>query len=302
VLAGPTASGKTAVSLLLAPRLGAEIISADSRQVYSVLDIGTAKPSPDERSSVPHHFVGELLPDEGFNAGTYGIRGREVAEELFRRGKVPLVVGGSGLYIQALVDGFFEGVPADPEIREGLERRLREEGAQALLDELGRVDPVSAARMLPTNSRRIVRALEVHRVTGIPISELQKNRSGINFHAVFAGLRWDRKLLYDRINRRVDRMIGLGLVDEAKELRARGYGPHLTALQTPGYTEVFAHLDGLLSYEEMVSLIKRNSRRYAKRQLTWFRKDARIRWFDLRGEEDIPEAAEQIAGYFLASA
>jgi tRNA dimethylallyltransferase len=301
VLVGPTASGKTSVSLLIAGHLGAEIISADSRQVYRSMDIGTAKPSLRDRSRVRHHFVDTLNPDQEFNAGEYGIRGRELIEDLFRRGKVPLVVGGSGLYIQAIVDGFFEGVPADPDLRSELTARLREEGAERLLDELKTVDPVSASRMLPSNTRRIVRALEVYRLTGTPISELQKSRTGTPFTPIFAGLQWNRKELYARINRRVDSMIARGLVEEVKALRAAGRTFGTNAFLTTGYKEVFSYLDGEMTFEQMVPLIKRNTRRYAKRQLTWFRRDERIRWFEVGEEQDLPLVAERIGEYFQAS-
>lgn len=300
VLVGPTASGKTSVSLLLAEQLDAEIISADSRQVFRSMDIGTAKPSLRERSRVRHYFVDTLNPDQEFNAGEYGIRGRELIEELYRRGKVPLIVGGSGLYIQAIVDGFFEGVTADPDLRSKLSDRLRNEGARALLDELRAVDPVSASRMLPSNTRRIVRALEVYTLTGTPISELQKFRAAIPFEPVFAGLNWNRKELYARINRRVDSMIGQGLVEEVKSLRAAGGSLGVNALNTTGYKEVFSYLACELTFEQMVASIKQNTRRYAKRQLTWFRHDERIRWFDVAREEDLPDVSMQIGDYFLS--
>lgn len=299
VLVGPTASGKTPISLLIAPGLNAEIISADSRQIYKQLDIGTAKPSKEDLSRVRHYFVDEIPPERDFNAGEFGVRGREVIGEIFGRRKVPLVVGGSGLYVRALVDGFFEGVSSDPETRSELYRRLREDGAEALYDELKRVDPLSASRMHPSKPRRVIRALEVYRLTGTPISELQQASVRTGIKPVFAGLRWNRKLLYARIDRRVEWMIARGLVDEAKALRATGYSSALNSLNTPGYREVFAHLDGMISHAEMIELIKRNSRRYAKRQLTWFRRDERIRWFDLAGEEDFPDAASRISAYFL---
>lgn len=298
VLVGPTASGKTPVSLLIAAGLNAEIISADSRQIYKRLDIGTAKPSGEELSRVRHHFVDEMPPDRDFNAGEFGIRGREVVGEVFARHKIPLVVGGSGLYLQALVDGFFEGVPSDPETRSELYRRLREAGPEKLYGELKRVDPLSASRMLPSNTHRVMRALEVFMLTGTPISELHQVPVRIGFTPVFAGLRWNRKLLYARIDRRVDRMIERGLLDEVKGILEGGYSPRLNALQSPGYREVIAHLEGSISFSEMVELIKRNSRRYAKRQLTWFRKDQRIAWFDLSDEEDFPEVASRISGYY----
>lgn len=301
VLVGPTGSGKTPVSLLLAKHLDAEILSADSRQVYKLLDIGTAKPGPEELASVRHYFVDELMPEEKFDAAGFGERGRNIIDDLFRRKKVPIVVGGSGLYVQALVDGFFEGPPADDSIREELEARFAKEGGGGLLEELRRVDPEAAGRMLPSHSRRIIRALEVYRLTGIPISRLQEARIEINFDPVFVGLRWDRAALYDRINRRVDAMIELGLVDEIQRLRDSGYSQLHRSLHTVGYKEIFDFLDGKQSLARAVELIKQNSRRYAKRQLTWFRADERITWFDVEGEGDFPGVAESISRHFLQS-
>lgn len=300
VMVGPTASGKTVASLHIAHRLDAEIISADSRQIYRYMEIGTAKPAKDERKTIKHYFVDELKPDQDFNAGDYGTRGREIIDGIFRRHKVPFVVGGSGLYVQALVDGFFEGPSADPGFREHLEGRLKTEGAGKLLDELRRIDPVAASRMLPSTTRRIVRALEVHKLSGMPISELHKSRHTINFRSIFVGLQWDRKVLYDRINQRVDRMIEQGLMEEVKKLSSRGYSRDLNALQTTGYQEAFEFLEGKISHDRMVELIKRNTRRYAKRQLTWFRRDKRIRWFDVKGQGELATVASNICDYFLS--
>jgi tRNA dimethylallyltransferase len=299
VLVGPTASGKTATSLCVASRLGAEILSADSRQIYKYMDIGTAKPSREERKNIKHYFVDELTPDQDFNSGEYGTRGREIIDDIFRRRKVPLVVGGSGLYVQALVDGFFEGPSAHPELRRHLEGRMKTEGAESLLEELRRIDPVAASGMLPSTTRRIVRALEVHTLSGTPISELHKSRHKIDFSPVFVGLQWDRKALYDRINKRAEQMIEQGLIDEVKQLIARGFSPDLNALQTTGYQEAFQFLEGKISHDRMVELIKQNTRRYAKRQLTWFRRDKRIRWFEVEDEKDLPRVAGGICEYFL---
>jgi len=298
VLVGPTASGKTLVSLSLARRLNGEIISADSRQIYRRLDIGTAKVSPADRESVRHLFVDELEPDQDFNAGEFGKCGRTAIDDIIARRKVPIVVGGSGLYVQALIDGFFDGPAADPSVRSALYRRAREEGNEALLEELRRLDPEAARRMLPANIRRIVRALEVVHLTGVPISEYQRQRIEINFIPVFCGLKWERSLLYRRIDERVDRMLADGFIDEVRNLERSGFPSELNALQTVGYKEVFEFLKGNLSYDEMVQLIKRNSRRYAKRQLTWFRRDRRIRWFDVRDETDLPAVASSIQEYF----
>ena len=238
------------------------------------------------------------MPDEKFDAAEFGQRGRTIVDEIFRRNMIPLVVGGSGLYVQALIDGLFEGPPADDALREELELRIREEGTEALLEELRAVDPEAAANMLPSHTRRIIRAHEVYRLTGIPISQLQETRIEINFSPVMAGLRWDRAKLYDRINRRVDWMMEAGFLDEVRRLRTAGYTQRINALNTVGYKEVFRYLDGEITLERAVELMKQNSRRYAKRQLTWFRADERIRWFDLAGERDYTDVAERICSYY----
>jgi tRNA dimethylallyltransferase len=298
VLVGPTASGKTTISLLLAQQINAEIISADSRQIYRYMDVGTAKPSKDERSKVRHYFVDQLNPNQDFNAGEFSRLGRQIIDDIFFWKKIPLVVGGSGLYVQALIDGFFEGPSADTSIRKQLYQRLTTEGREALYGELKKIDPVAASRMIPSNTRRIVRALEVYQLTGTPISHLQQYRVPANYAAAFIGLNWDRNKLYDRINCRVDWMIAAGLVDEVRKLKELGYSSDLNALQTVGYKEVFDYLNGKYSHERMVELIKQNSRRFAKRQLTWFRKDKRIRWYQVQDEKDLPRIASCIRDDF----
>lgn len=298
-IVGPTASGKTKLSLIVAERINGEIISADSRQVYKYMDIGTAKPSREEREKIKHYFIDELNPDEEFNAGIFGERGREIIEDIFSRGKVPIIVGGSGLYIKALIDGFFEGPGSDWELREILYNRAKEFGKESLYEELKKIDPESAQKIHPNNLKRIIRALEVYYLTGKPISQLQKEvKPEINFNAVQIGLKWDRKKLYKRIEERVNEMLNKGLIDEVKNLRTLGYDKNLNSLQTVGYKEVFNYLDGLITYDEMVYLIKRNSRRYAKRQLIWFRQDKRIIWVDVDENTDLNELADKVIEIF----
>jgi tRNA dimethylallyltransferase len=295
VIAGPTASGKSAVGIALAQRIQGEIISADSRQIFRYLDIGTAKPSRADRALIPHHFVDEILPDHTFSAGDFGTHGRNVVKQIRSRGRMPIVVGGSGLYIQSLIDGFFEGPGADPDLRASLERRMAEQGIESLLQELERVDPEFAATVDRTKPRRVVRGLEVYYLTGTPISRRQREaRVEVGFDAVQFGLEWERTLLYRRIDARCDRMIRDGLLDEAEGLEVRGYGPELNALNTVGYAEAFAYRRGEISYDEMVRLFKQNSRRYAKRQLTWFRRDRRIRWLPMDETRDPHEVAGEI--------
>jgi tRNA dimethylallyltransferase len=296
VLVGPTASGKTAVSLPLAERIGAEIISADSRQLYRYLDIGTAKPTLEARKRVPHHFIDIRNPDEAYSAGEFGVSAGAEIDRIVSRGRIPLIVGGSGLYVRSLIDGFFEGPPADGEYREQLERRVGERGVQDIFDELRRLDPEYAGIVDPTKPRRIIRALEVLHITGRPLSALHREQKPEQrFESRQFGLSWKRPVLYDRINRRCREMLEAGLVDEVDRLTARGYGPASNALNTVGYAEAFAFRRGEITAEEMGVRFAQNSRRYAKRQVTWFTRDARIRWIPMDEDRDPGAVAEEIA-------
>ncbi len=298
-LVGPTASGKTSVSLLLAELLNGEIVSADSRQIYRRLDIGTAKPSLADRKRAKHHFIDILDPQEEYSAGQFGKDAARVIRTILRRGKVPILVGGSGLYVKAVIDGLFKGPGKDPEIREGLTAQWETEGIEGLLNTLRKVDPVTVAEMREVTPRRVIRALEVYYITGKPLSKFHadREREG-DFDAIQFGLEWERKELYDRINRRVDQMIGDGLVDEVRALKKLGYDRRLNALNTVGYKEVFDYLDGLLDYDEMVVLIKQNTRQFAKRQLTWFRADKRIRWIAMTPDRQHNEFTSEIEKIF----
>lgn len=276
---GPTASGKTSLSIELAKVLETEIVSADSRQIYKNIPISTATPSLKERQGIKHYFLEEIELDHLYNAGEYGRDSRIIVEEIFRKGKVPIVVGGSGLYLQALIDGFFEQDVKDRNIRIKLNEDLGKYGQDYLFEKLKEVDPESAAKMAPHYFRRVIRALEVYYASGKKISELQKNNLKSDFEAVQFGIMMDRKYLYERINRRVDMMFDEGLLREVQALKEKGfhYRTH-NSLNTVGIKEVFMYLEGEYSYEEMISYIKQNTRRFAKRQMTWFRRDERINW------------------------
>lgn len=293
-IVGPTASGKSAVAGLVSRRLPCEILSADSRQIYRRMTIGTAKPTAAEMEGVTHHFVDILRPDEDYNAGRFGTDGRKVIGEILRRRRVPLVVGGSGLYLRSLVDGLFDGPDADDAVRSVLEARLKSEGAESLLAELSAVDPRAARGMHPSNTRRIIRALEVYLLTGETISALHRKPARIPFRTVRVGILWPRAVLYRRINERVVAMVNEGLVDEVRGLLSDGYSPLLRSLQTVGYREVIAHLEGSLSFSDMIALIQMNTRRFAKRQMTWFRKDPGIHWLGIGDEAEFPAAADEI--------
>ncbi len=297
-IVGPTCSGKTKVGIELAKLIDGEVISADARQIFRLIDIGTAKPTPKEQSEAPHHLVDLLALDDEMNAGTYGNLAAKIAEDIFGRKHIPIIVGGSGLYLRAILDGLFDAPQIDPEIRSKLRKRFKIEGAKELLEELKQVDTVAAHGLIPQNYKRILRALEVYYSSGRRISELRKERHLIvDFKTIQFGIRFDRKLLYRRIEERVDEMIESGLVDEVKEILRRGFNPDLNSLQTTGYKEVISFLRKEIKFEDMVSLIKMNTRRYAKRQLTWFNKDKRIIW--INADDRSPgKIAEDVVEYF----
>jgi tRNA dimethylallyltransferase len=295
VVVGPTASGKTFLSLELARRLRSEIVSADSRQVYKHLDIGTAKPEKKYLNEIEHHFINLLEPDAEFNASDFEIEAIKILNSLSDHGIVPIVVGGSGLYIKALIDGIFNVVGTDEDYRLELSELRKKFGNQYLYEELRKVDPEAARSMLPSNWKRVMRALEVFHISGEPISQLQKDyEREVELKFYQFGLEWDRDALYEIIERRVDNMIELGLVEEVRKLLEMGYAKKINALNTVGYKEIIAYLEDEYDLERAVYLIKRNSRRYAKRQITWFRKDSRIEWIRISGFDDLLSAAKKI--------
>ncbi|MCX6164201.1 MAG: tRNA (adenosine(37)-N6)-dimethylallyltransferase MiaA [Ignavibacteriae bacterium] len=287
-IVGPTASCKTAISIELAKALDAEIISADSRQIYKNIPISTATPTLDEMQDIKHYFLEEIELDREYNACDFGKDARIKIEEIFRKGKFPLVVGGSGLYIKSLIDGFFDEEMESKEIRKELYDELEKFGKEYLYQKLKNVDEESASKMSPHFYRRVIRALEVYYATGNKMSDLQKQNVKTDYETVQFGLMLDRKYLYDRINKRVDKMIEAGLIKEIEWLKNNGYHYKTNnSLNTVGIKEVFKYFEGEYTYAEMVNYIKQNSRRYAKRQMTWFRKDLRIIWIDGHNQTDI---------------
>ncbi len=305
VLVGPTAVGKTRLAIDLAQwgrKAGdpaGEVISGDSMQVYRGMDIGTAKPSPAERRGVPHHLLDVLEPSEDFSVAKFQEMVRRAAEEIYGRGRLPMLVGGTGLYVRAVVDNYaFPPEEADWDLRARLMEEARREGSEALHARLARADPAAAARIHPRDARRVARALEVATVAGRPISrdvELTAARPS-PYDPLTVGLNMDRAELYARIGRRVEGMIEEGLVDEVSRL-LRGPGFGRTAGQALGYKEMLAHVTGRLSLPEAVALLKRNTRRFAKRQLTWFRRDPRVVWFAAPPEgADSPEYRRLVEG------
>ena len=288
VIAGPTCSGKTSLGLQLAKKLNTEIVSTDSRQIYKHLTIGTAKPTKEELQKVKHHFIDSLEPNEEYNASKFEIDGLKVLNEIHSKNKFPIVVGGSGLYLKALVEGIFNAVDTDEKYRQELLEIRKEKGNKFLYDLLVKSDPISAEKMLPSNWKRVIRALEVYKLSGKPINQLHagyKRKDDYKF--LQYGLSWERSQLYKNIESRVDAMIENGLVQEVREILKRGFSPKLNSLNTVGYKEIIEHIDGQISLERAVELIKRNTRRYAKRQLTWFRKDQNINWFEVNSATDL---------------
>ncbi|KAA3617274.1 MAG: tRNA (adenosine(37)-N6)-dimethylallyltransferase MiaA [Calditrichaeota bacterium] len=278
VIVGPTAVGKTSLSLKLAQKYNAEIVSADSRQIYTSMDIGTAKPTVKEMAGITHHFIDFTNPGTEFSAGEFGIKAREKILEIRKDNKNVIVVGGSGLYIRALLYGMIKFDQKDDSVREELTKRLKSEGLAKLYSELEKVDPELANRFSVNDTQRILRGLEVFLISGKKLSDLQKeNEIPAPFDFIQIGILMDREELYQRINKRVDEMIKSGLEDEVKKLLTKGYDK-TNALNAVGYKEVVSYINNEISFDEMVELIKRNTRRFAKRQMTWFNKDKNIIW------------------------
>ncbi len=300
VIVGPTGVGKSELAIEVAREVNGEIVSADSRYVYKFMDVGTGKPSLEERRLVPHHMIDLIEPDEEYNAAKFGREAEEKIMEIYERERLPLLVGGSGLYVRAVVNGIFTGPGADWEIRDRLREEARCSGINHLYKKLKEVDPVSAERIKSTDLLRIIRALEIYEITGKPISSFHKERKRLKYDLVMVGLRRERGELYGRIDGRVDSMFERGLVDEVKGLLNRGYGEELNSMQGLGYKEIIEHLKGKYSLEEARRILKRDTRRFAKRQLTWFGKDERIHWIDIGRNEEIGRTVKKIK-IFLAN-
>ena len=280
-IAGPTASGKTALSIQLAKEMDGEIVSCDSMQVYKDMDIGTAKPTPEEQEGIPHHMLSVAEPWEDFSVSRYCAMADPIVEDILRRGKSPIIVGGTGLYMDALIRGnAFAPCPSTGR-REELEALAASQGIEAVIERLRAVDPGSAARLHPSDQKRIIRAMEVYLETGMTITEHNRKTQEIppKYHPIrFTLTDRQRQTLYDRIDRRVDTMVEAGLIEEIQGLLARGIPEKCTAMQAIGYKEFVAALHGACSLEEAAGQVKQSSRRYAKRQLTWFRRNPENIW------------------------
>jgi tRNA dimethylallyltransferase len=297
IILGPTAVGKSKLAIELAKKLDGEIISADSMQVYFGMDIGTAKPSKEELEEVPHHLINIISPERNWSVSDFISNARNIIEDVIERGKLPIVVGGTGLYLNALIEGYaFPIIEANKDIRERLEGEAKVYGSPHLYEKLKKVDPDAAAKIHFNDLKRIIRALEVYELTGKPISKAQsKDEENLPYEPVLVGLNMDRKILYERIEKRVDQMLKAGLVEEVRGLIKEGYDKKLTSMQAIGYKEVAEHLHGKYTYDELVNILKQNTRNFAKRQMTWFRRFKNIHWFDVEklNTGDIIELVKQ---------
>lgn len=290
VLIGPTAVGKTKLSIELAKRFNGEIISGDSMQVYKEMDIGTAKICPEEMEGIPHHLIDIKEPEEPFSAAEFQELVRSKITEVSKRGKLPMIVGGTGLYIQSVIyDYQFSEAASDSEFRDQLEKEAEAVGNEELHSRLKSIDPESAERIHPNNIRRVIRALEIYHCTGKTMTEYQQQQEPeLLYDTCIIGLTMDRELLYERINQRVDLMMEQGLLKEVKTLHEKGIRD-CQSIQAIGYKELYDYLDDKVDFKEAIENLKQNSRRYAKRQLTWFRNKMNVEWFEMFPENEAYE-------------
>lgn len=298
MIVGPTAVGKTKLSIDCAKAFGGEIISGDSVQVYKQLDIGSAKIKPDEMEGIPHHLIDIKEPDESFSAAEFQTLVREKISEISSRGSIPIIVGGTGLYIQSvLYDYQFAEMPGDLALRNELEEKVKQGGGMDLYHKLEMIDPQSAERIHPNNIRRVIRALEIYYSSGKTMSELQESQKMEQlYYTAVIGLTMDREKLYNRINKRVDMMMDEGLLEEVSRLYEQGI-KNVQSVQAIGYKELYDYLSGRITFDEAIEQLKQNSRKYAKRQLTWFRNKMEITWFDMTEEREQLRTIEEIIDF-----
>lgn len=297
VIVGPTAVGKSALAIYLAKLFETEIISADSMQIYKGMDIGTAKPSREEMEAIPHHMINIIEPNARFSAGEYVSLARPVINSLHDRGKIPVVVGGTGLYVRALLDGLCDAPKADWLLRKGLLSEEEKQGKGYLYNRLCKVDPISAGKIKPNDTVKVIRALEVYESAGLPLSKIQENHGfrERQYSPLMIGLTMDRKKLYKRIEDRVDRMVKTGLESEVRSLMNSSDDGSVPLIHGLGYKQFAGYIKSMYSMEEAISLLKRDTNRYAKRQLTWFRRDERTKWYTVQDDmSHMGEIAENI--------
>ena len=300
VIVGPTAVGKTYVSVELGKKFQTEIISADSMQIYKGMNIGTAKVSKDEMQGINHHMLDLINPDENYSVSDFKNDAEAVIDRMHANNSVPIIVGGSGLYVNSLIyDLDFGKAKSDDKIRDYYTNFYKEHGEDALYEKLKEIDPESAEKIHKNNVKRVIRALEVHEITGKKFSELNTNirKQSDKYECILVGLSMDRKVLYDRINHRVDKMIADGLVEEVRKLMHVGYDKNLVSMQAIGYKEIIEYLEGNKTLEEATSILKRNTRRFAKRQYTWFLKDENVMWFEIENVNEINMTLDNIYEY-----
>ena len=302
IIGGPTAVGKTKVSIELAKEINGEIISADSMQIYKYFDIGSAKPTDEEMQGIKHYMVGEIDPKTEFSVSDYSHMSRKYIEEILAKGKVPIVVGGTGLYINSLIyDMDFSRAASDETYRKHLEDLAEKEGGDFVYNMLRDVDPESAKRIHKNNLRRVIRALEINKISGGTKNfktDLVKTK---DYNIILIGLKRNRMKLYASINKRVDQMVESGLLDEVKFLKKYGMNDSFTSMQGIGYKEVLYYLDNKYSYDQMITAIKTNSRRYAKRQLTWFKRYEELKWFDFDDYDSFEHYLARIKEFILSN-
>lgn len=287
---GPTSVGKTALSLRLAVDFQGEIISGDSMQFYKGMDIGTAKATVEERTLIPHHMIDICMPDEFFSVADFQKRTKQLISEINQRDRLPMIVGGTGLYIQSVLYTYeFSQAGEDLAFREKMKQLAKEKGNEVLHAQLAQIDPITAQRLHPNDTKRVIRALEIYHLTGETMSQYQKRSSQSPYDSLIIGLNMERNLLYERINLRVDQMIEKGLIEEVEQLLAKGYDCRYRSMQALGYKELVSYFQGEISKDEAIDLIKKRTRNFAKRQLTWFRKMKDVVWFDLTPGKENPE-------------
>lgn len=294
VICGPTASGKTALSIELAKKINGEIVSCDSMQIYKDMDIGTAKPTIEEMQGIKHYMLDFVSPDERYSVADYKKQAKQAIREIIEKGKVPIVVGGTGLYVDSLIYEIeYQDIEFDEKYRKQLEERSKKEGLEVLYNEAKKIDPEAIIKISPNDKKRILRILEIYNATGKNKTEQEKEsrKNEVEFDYKVYAISWDREKLYDRINQRVDIMIDQGLIEEVQKIYSK-YNKFPTAMQGLGYKEVLEYLEGKCNKQEMIDKIKQETRRYAKRQLTWFRKNKQTIWLD--GQEKIQNNIEII--------
>ena len=300
VIVGPTAVGKTYISVELAKKLNTEIISADSMQIYKGMNIGTAKITEEEKQGIIHHMIDIISPDEEYSVSEFKYDAEKIIDRLLSENRIPIIVGGSGLYVNSLIyDLDFGNTKSNKKLREYYTYYYKEHGEDALYDKLLKIDPVAAEKIHKNNIKRIIRALEVYDITGVKFSELNTDirKKSNKYDCILIGLSMERKVLYERINQRVDEMLSNGLVDEVSSLIKKGYGKNLVSMRGIGYKEIIEYLEGNTDYEEAVNTLKQNTRRFAKRQYTWFLKDENVKWFSMDNPSEIDKTLDSIVEY-----